>query len=143
MHTRTCLPRRSRSLALVLAGSASLVACGATGTSRTASEIRPRSETSSQFVVRGTDLERQPVGSIYDALMRLRPEFLQARHSTLEAPAGALPLVYLDDTYLGDISELRRLSPKLAREVRLLSNFDARERFGKVFPGSVIVVKTR
>ncbi len=105
--------------------------------------MRPRSEKSSQFVVRGTDLERQPVGSIYDALMRLRPEFLQARRSTLEAPAGALPLVYLDDTYLGDISELRRLSPKLALEVRLLSNFDARERFGKVFPGSVIVVKTR
>ena len=143
MHTRTFLPRRSRSLVLVLAASATLVACGATATSRTASEMGPRSEASSQFVVRGTDLERQPVGSIYDALMRLRPEFLQARHSTPDAPTGALPLVYLDNTYLGDISELRRLSPKLAREVRLLSNFDARERFGKVFPGSVIVVKTR
>ena len=83
--------------------------------------------------------------SAYDAIARLRANFLRSRGPTTlgRADGGAWPTVFVDGMRLGPIGELRTIPASDLREVRLLSGAEAQFRFGTGYPAGVILVSTR
>ena len=95
-------------------------------------------------VLTAAELERVAVETAYDAIQRLRPDFLRPRgRLSLENPAASLPVVYLDDIRLGGPDALRTIRVADVHEIRYLSASDATTRYGTGHPGGVIAVITR
>jgi hypothetical protein len=69
--------------------------------------------------------------NVYDAISRLRPNFLQYRgQTTLRGADTGYPRVYLDRTPLGDISALKTMNLNGIREIRYYNGPEASGRFG-------------
>ncbi len=97
----------------------------------------------SHSLITATEFSRVSEITLYDAVRRLRPEFLLARNPSLSRPLGSLPVAYLDGLRLGDATELRRLSASEAWTVELLAPSAARMRFVGPHDGGAIVVTRR
>ena len=82
--------------------------------------------------------------TVYDAVLRFRPEFLRRRSPSFEQPGGHLPQVYIDDLYQGDLESLRTLRATAISHVRFLTPPEAIQRFGTLrdLRGGVILVTT-
>jgi hypothetical protein len=88
-------------------------------------------------------LEAVDVISTYDAILRLRPAWLQARGSfSIEGGTG-LPRVHINDSRAATLDELRSLPSTNVESIQFLSAADATIRFGTGYPGGVIEVRTR
>ena len=79
----------------------------------------------------------------YAVLQQLRPDFLRGR----PAPSGddivtQTPVVYLDDTRLGDVGQLRTIPASMISTIRLISARDATTRWGTGHPAGAIEVRT-
>ena len=84
------------------------------------------------------------VDNAYDAVMRFRPEFLRPRGGPAAADLnGAAPMVYVDDVRQGGPEMLRTIPVGAIVEIRYLSATAASDRFGPLYPGGVIAVRTR
>lgn len=95
-------------------------------------------------VLTAAELQGVPVETVYDAIQRLRPEFLRSRGQvSLENPSASLPVVYLDDIRLGGPDALRTIRVSDVHEIRYLSASDATTRYGTGHAGGVIAVTTR
>jgi len=95
-------------------------------------------------VLTAAELERVPVETAYDAIQRLRPEFLRARGQvSLENRAASLPVVYLDDMWLGGPDALRTIRIGEVHEIRYYNAADATTRYGTGHASGVIAVVTR
>jgi hypothetical protein len=69
--------------------------------------------------------------NLYDAVSRLRPNFLHYRgQTTLRGSDTGYPKVYLDRVLFGDINSLKSFSPNGIREIRYYNGADASSRFG-------------
>ena len=69
--------------------------------------------------------------NVYDAVSRLRPNFLHYRgQTTLRGSDTGYPKVYLDRILLGDINSLKTLNPNGIREVHYYNGAEASSRFG-------------
>src|SRR5690606_18046936 len=92
-------------------------------------------------VLTAAELERVPVETAYDAIQRLRPEFLRARGQvSLENRAASLPVVYLDDMWLGGPDALRTIRIGEVHEIRYYNAADATTRYGTGHASGVIAV---
>jgi hypothetical protein len=81
--------------------------------------------------------------SLYEAIRRLRPRFLQSRGPTsIMLPSFAGPAVWVDGTLLGGVEWLSSVLPKDVATVQRLSAWDAATVYGPRFPNGVIVVTT-
>lgn len=121
-------PRASRSFiaALALALGASGCASGGGGTPRGSSTRIVESE-----------LQSMQQLSVYDAIGRLRPNWLRGRGS-------ALPVVMVDGNRQGGgMDVLRSLSVVDVQELRFMSAADATTRYGTGFDGGAILVTTK
>lgn len=84
------------------------------------------------------------VDNAYEAVMRLRPEFLRPRGAAAATDAdGGAPVVYVDDVKQGGPEMLRTIPVAAIAEIRYLSAMAASDRFGPLHPGGVIAVRTR
>ncbi|MFO7261248.1 MAG: hypothetical protein DIU52_008825 [bacterium] len=111
-------------------------ACSATHT-----KSRP---TRDRNVLTAAELERVAAETAYEAIQRLRPEFLRVRgRISLENPSASLPVVYLDDIRLGGPDALRSIRVADVYEIRYLGAADATTRYGTGHAGGVIAVVTR
>jgi hypothetical protein len=82
--------------------------------------------------------------SAYEAIRRLRPSLLMARGpSSVLVPGGAGPALWIDETYVGDVSALRDVPSGDVVSVHLVPAWDAATRYGSGFPNGVLVVETR
>jgi hypothetical protein len=84
------------------------------------------------------------VGDAYEAVIRFRPEFLRPRGGPAGGnPNGTAPMIYVDDVRQGGPEMLRTIPVAAIVEVRYLSATAASDRFGPLYPGGVIAVRTR
>jgi hypothetical protein len=85
-----------------------------------------------------------PVMTAYEAVQRVRPQWLRTRSSpTMANPRPALAVVYLDGVRTGDATELRRIRAREVERMEYLTPSDATNRFGTGHQGGAILVTTR
>jgi hypothetical protein len=91
--------------------------------------------------------ELDAVGSIstYDALQRLRPNFLRDRGPTslVNLSARTRPAVFLDQSPYGEIETLRAIPSSRVEEIRYYAGAEATTRFGSAYGAGVIQLKMR
>jgi hypothetical protein len=81
----------------------------------------------------------------YDAVLRLRPGFLNprdARTGTI-ASRGVLPAVFVDGVHYGGLDDLRVIAASAVAEMQYVRSFDALHRYGPGYPAGVILVRLR
>jgi len=78
--------------------------------------------------------------NVWEAIERLRPNWLVSRASTMRERID--PVTYVDGRYFGDLESLRRIGILEAREVRRLSAHEATLLYGTGHAGGVIAVST-
>jgi hypothetical protein len=81
--------------------------------------------------------------SVYEAVRRLRPRFLQSRGPTSVSLPSAGPAVWVDGTLMGGVEWLSWLLPRDVVTIRRLSAWDAATMYGSRSTDGVIVVTTR
>jgi outer membrane receptor for ferrienterochelin and colicin len=93
-------------------------------------------------VLTAEDLRRTDVGNVYDALRRLRPQWLRARGSaSLVAPRGTEPIVYVSGIRRGELRTLQNVNIETVSRVEFVDARDATTRFGTGHAGGVIWVE--
>lgn len=122
---------RVLTLAVALLG---LQACAA-GTTNSSS-------TSSSDVITQEDLEELERLTVYQAVQRLRPQWLRARGVDSFEQSNEV-VVYIDGTRMGGVGELRRLNATQVAEIRHLDSRQATTQFGSGHPSGAILVLTR
>ena len=127
---------RQTVLVLALVGlAAAVIACGSAPRRAQASRDRD--------VVTAAELAAVAGGTAYEAIQRLRPEYLRSRGVlSLDTPTPALPVVYLDDVRAGGLEALHTIRVADVYEIRFYNASDATTRFGTGHPGGAIVVTT-
>ena len=78
----------------------------------------------------------------YDALYRLRPEFLQEHRASGTGERVRLPGIRINDAPTTDLQVLRTIPARSLVDVRFVRSLDARYRFGAGYPAGVILVQT-
>ncbi len=90
------------------------------------------------------ELSKEPSGTLFDAVQRLRPRWLQNRGiSSVRAMRPTPPQVYVDGSPVGSTGALHSISVSDVETARYLSASDATTRFGTGHDGGAIVVTTR
>ena len=137
---------RLGALGLVLALQAACMGAAQARIEEPVPDSRMETETGSRGdVVRVEELEAvREAGTAFDALRKLRPEFLTRRAAAVPTdPEEGYPVVYLDGQRLGGLSTLQGIPLTSIVEIRYLRTAAAAERLGKSHPGGVIAVSTR
>ena len=82
-------------------------------------------------VITSEELVPLQASNAYDAVRRLRPNFLTSRGlTTLRGTDTGYPKVYLDRVLFGDINSLKNLSVNGIREIHYYNGPEAAGRFG-------------
>ncbi|MEJ2206123.1 MAG: hypothetical protein P8170_18665 [Gemmatimonadota bacterium] len=98
----------------------------------------------SSRVLLADEIAEVSVMSAYQAVERLRPQWLHSRASpTMANPEGAEPLVYVDGMRAGNLSELLQIRPERVERMEYLNPSDATNRFGTDHTAGAILVVTR
>jgi hypothetical protein len=83
------------------------------------------------------------VTNAFEAVERLRPNFLRSRGPTsIREPSVPPIIVYLDQVRLGQVDSLRGITVESIRLIRHIPARDAQQRFGLDHTGGVIEVIT-
>lgn len=123
-----------------------------------------KQEHSSKYVLVTADLVRVKADNLYDAVRKLRPNFLQSRRgpttftrlsssgpgqapssSTATLPASSEPqpiMVYVDGSRADGVENLKNFSPDQVKEVRFIPGPEAAVRYGTDHAGGVLLVTT-
>jgi hypothetical protein len=89
------------------------------------------------------DLESVQVSSVYDAVQRLRPQWISRPLAPTGQPGSNPVLVYLDRHLLGTLDELRHITVDQVETLEFVSASDATTRYGTGHPSGVIEVTSR
>jgi hypothetical protein len=82
-------------------------------------------------VITREEILASQASNAYDAVSRLRPNFLNSHGpTTIHGPDTGYPKVYLDHILLGDLSSLKTLNPVGIREIHYYNGPEASSRFG-------------
>ena len=101
---------------------------------------KPRVRSASD-IIGPAELTKGGIGSAYDVVQRLRPQFFSQRALGFPTdPYGGRPVVYYNGMRLGGLDELRSLSMAMVGEVRFLTPVVGAEWFGNYHPGGVIAI---
>lgn len=127
--------RLARSAAMVLTLAAAGACAGSPSTTQAGSAARRESST----MVTQEELVATRTMNVYDAIQRLRPQWLTS--SRVRRGGSGDPLqVYLDNNRYGTLESLRSLSIGGVQEVRFLSASEATNRYGTGHTGGAILV---
>ena len=132
MRTSSIAPRH-----LVVVALLALSACASQSSSK-----RPPSKDANLITL--DELEKVNASNLFDAVNRLRPQFLRSRGVvSLQDPTPPTAVVYLDGQRVGGIDFLERMSPMGVISVRYMTPVDASSRYGLNHEGGAILVSTR
>jgi len=122
------MARRKGGLLLLV----TLVGCGTTsGSARGPANLLTRAE-----------IETSSATTAFELIRELRPQFLRSRGVlSIEDPSAGYALVYMDNTFRGDLEALRTILVVDIDEVRYISSADATTRWGTGHAGGVIHVQ--
>ena len=113
-----------------------VAACGsAQSTARQSSSTVRKSEAS----ITAEEIATTPANNVYDAVQRLRPQWLTSTRIRGGAPGEEL-VVYLDGNRYGNLASLRQISVGGVQEVRYYNASEATNRFGTGHTGGAILV---
>ena len=119
---------------LYLFALAAVVACASGGASSSA----PRTD---RNVIAETELATVPTGNLYEAIERLRPNFLRSRgQSSINSPGGEYAAVYMDGRPYGDLASLRQIVTAQVETVHYYDAPSAQQKFGMISGTGVIEV---
>jgi hypothetical protein len=132
MHT-TRRVRAPLLAALLVATGA--VACATHGASASSADsyAAPAAPIPSRDRIGAAELAQVADGTVYDAVVRLRPSFLRSRG--VHRSSGDVA-VYVDGLYYGGVELLQGIPASNVREVRYLSAVDATVRYGATHGGA-------
>ena len=104
-----------------------------------------RQSTEGGNVIKRSELEAAGSVTTYDAVQRLRPNFLRDRGpvSIVNAGARARPAVFIDQTEYGELESLRTLPASRVEEVRFYGGAEAVTKFGSAYGAGVILLTMR
>ena len=109
-----------------------------------AQSAAPRAGTRDANLITVDELETVNASNLFDAVNRLRPQFLRSRGVvSLQDPNPPTAVVYLDGQRVGGIDFLERMSPLGVISVRFMTPVDASSRYGFNHEGGAILVSTR
>ncbi len=97
-------------------------------------------------VITAAELRPGEHRDVYEAIQRLRPQFLRSRGATSIRATSAeanLPVVFVDEQRLGGVSTMRGLPIENVREIRFIAPRDATTRWGTGYTAGVIMIVTR
>jgi len=96
-------------------------------------------------VLLGSEIQTPPdINTAYDAVRRLRPEFLTRRATPLPAdPYRGYAVVYVDGVREGPLDMLQTIPARAVVEIRFVRASEAFDAFGVYHSGGVIAVRTR
>jgi hypothetical protein len=98
----------------------------------------------SRRVLLGDEIQAASVATAYQAVARLRPEWLRRRGRTsIRDPGASAVVVYLNDMRQGGASALDAIAAETVLEMEYLSGQEATTRFGTGHGGGVILVRLR
>jgi hypothetical protein len=131
-------------MAAVAAAAAALVAC-ATGARTTRSTIVGTPGETARGGGELTLVAAQlgmagPVPSLYDALLRLRPDLVQWSYRMNGVVDAQLPVVFIDGARIGDVDALRAIPLRRTRKVVFIPADEALRRYGPAARGGAILV---
>jgi hypothetical protein len=93
-------------------------------------------------IITAEELQSATAANLYDAVRKLRPEWLERRRAASLRQEVELA-VYHDNMRVGGPDALRSIEIGAVRDVRFLSASEAQGRFGVGHPIGAIVVRTR
>jgi hypothetical protein len=97
----------------------------------------------SSNVLTREDLEAVQVSSVYDAVQRLRPQWMSHPLAPSGQPGSNPILVYVDRHQVGTLEELRHLTVDQVEMLEFVSASDATTRYGTGHTSGIIEVTTR
>jgi hypothetical protein len=97
----------------------------------------------SRHVLLGDEIQAAAVGTAYQAVARLRPEWLQRRGRISRDPAAGAVVVYLNGMRQGGVSALDAIAADNILDMEYLSSQEATTRFGTGHGGGAILVHLR
>jgi outer membrane receptor for ferrienterochelin and colicin len=130
---------------MVLARNYSLVALtlllGCAGTPR---QTEGPTTSLSRDVITAEEIDASQTYNAYDAVKKLRGNFLSYRgRTTLANTSSPYPIVYVDEQAYGPIASLRNIPANNVESIRLYRAWEAATRYGSGLMGGVIAVYTR
>lgn len=127
-----------RYLAVVLAIVASLSACASGGSGGGTSEPRPQ-----RLLITAEELAAARVGTVYEAIEHLRSFwFTPLPPTSSQQMTPRLPVVFLDNSELGDLEVLWTIAVTDAKEIRYLEPAQSVMRYGGQYTDGIIQVIT-
>ncbi|MGH7443489.1 MAG: TonB-dependent receptor plug domain-containing protein [Longimicrobiales bacterium] len=98
----------------------------------------------SRNLITAAEVQAIHVTTVYEAIMQLRPHFLQTRgQASIRDPSAGEPVVYVNGVRYGGTKTLQGMRAMDVAEIRFLSASDATTRYGTGHVGGVIEVRTR
>jgi hypothetical protein len=95
-------------------------------------------------LIRASEIDALRASTAYEAVRRLRPEFLARRVAAPPTdPYGGRPVVYVDGVRNGAVEMLHTIPGHAVLEIRFVSASAAFDTFGTYHPGGAIAVRTR
>jgi hypothetical protein len=96
-------------------------------------------------VISRAELDAAGSVSAFDAVQRLRPNFLRGRGPTsiVNSSARTRPAVFVDGSEYGEVESLRTFPASRVDEIRFLSGPEAVTRLGSIYVAGVIQVRMR
>ena len=81
--------------------------------------------------------------SAFQAIQRMRPQWLRGRGVGSFGGGAALPRVLVEEAPFGEVDDLRSMDASDIEELRFLGAADATTRFGTGYPAGAILVSLR
>ncbi len=103
----------------------------------------PRGAMHSSNVITREELESVQVSSAYDAVQRLRPQWMSRPLAPSGQPGSNPILVYVDRHQMGTVDELRHLTVDQIEAMEFISAADATTRYGTGHASGIIEVTSR
>jgi hypothetical protein len=95
-------------------------------------------------VIHQADMERVGASSAYDAIVKLRGNFLSDRGATsFRRDSPRKPSIFIDGQYYGEVETLRNISVTRLSSIRLYRSYEAQQKFGNNLLGGVIDLITK
>jgi hypothetical protein len=134
----------------IIAAACASGGAGAPAASSTASANAPRR--GNPALITQEEIEAVHLETIYDVIERLRPNMLRT-HGPMSRISGATPAdagasashinVYLNGTWIRDVSMLRSIQAASVKQVQYLNASDATTRFGTGHVGGAILITSK
>ena len=101
--------------------------------------------TADNSVITEQELDSLRSSSAYEVVRRLRPMFLVSRGKLSVQPGSqpALPNVYVDDQFYGDISALNAISASTIETIKYFTASEAQYKYGRGNAAGVIGIFTK